>query len=107
MFTTLLDGIVELGGSCAGEVYSDGFMCLWYSLGGVETLITRPATSTHNGLTAKEREAAGVSDTLIRLSVGIEEEADLIADFKQGLGIAEGTIGALGRALSGFFTRAS
>ena len=81
-------------------------MCLLCSLGGVESLITRPATSTHTGLSPKEREGAGISDTLIRLSVGIEDEADLIADFKQGLAIAEGTLGALGRAISGMFTLA-
>lgn len=72
----------------------------------METLITRPATSTHNGLTPKEREAAGVTDTLIRLSVGIEDEVDLIADFKQALEITEGAMEALGRALSGLFNRA-
>jgi len=55
------------------------------SLGGPETLITRPVTTSHAGLSAKEKERLGISDTLIRLSVGIEATEDLIADFKQAL----------------------
>ena len=53
------------------------------SLGGVESLITRPATTSHAGLSPAEREAAGISDKLVRFAVGIEDEADLIADFTQ------------------------
>ena len=56
------------------------------SLGGVETLITRPVTTSHSGLSPKEREAAGISDRLIRVAVGIEAAEDLVADFRQGLG---------------------
>jgi cystathionine beta-lyase/cystathionine gamma-synthase len=55
------------------------------SLGGVETLVTRPATTSHSGLTAVERQRAGISDELIRVSVGIEHSQDLIADFEQAL----------------------
>ena len=55
------------------------------SLGGVETLITRPATTSHAGLSPVERKNAGVSDNLIRISVGIEATEDLIEDFKQAL----------------------
>ena len=55
------------------------------SLGGVESLATRPATSSHAGMTAEDRAAAGISDGLIRVSVGIETEADLLADFEQAL----------------------
>ena len=55
------------------------------SLGGVETLVTRPATTSHSGLTAAERQRAGISDELIRVSVGIEHSQDLIADFEQAL----------------------
>jgi cystathionine beta-lyase/cystathionine gamma-synthase len=55
------------------------------SLGGVETLITRPATTSHAGLTQEERLAIGISDGLIRLSVGIESTDDLIEDFDQAL----------------------
>lgn len=55
------------------------------SLGGVESLVAHPATMTHAGMGAEARLAAGISDNLIRLSVGIEAEADLIADLKQAL----------------------
>ncbi len=55
------------------------------SLGGVETLMTRPATTSHSGLTPAERRRLGVSDGLIRLSVGIEATEDLIDDFDQAL----------------------
>ena len=55
------------------------------SLGGVESLMNHPASMTHGSIPAAERHAAGLSDTLIRLSVGIEDVADLIADLKQAL----------------------
>ena len=55
------------------------------SLGGVETLITRPATTSHSGMSAAERNAAGISDRLIRLSVGLEATEGLIEDFDQAL----------------------
>lgn len=57
------------------------------SLGGVETLITRPALTSHAGMKPEEREKAGVSDRLIRLSVGIEEVEDLIDDLDQALAV--------------------
>ncbi len=55
------------------------------SLGGVESLMNHPATMTHASIPAAERKAAGLSDTLIRLSVGIEDVKDLIADLDQAL----------------------
>ncbi len=55
------------------------------SLGGVETLITRPATTSHSGMSPEERQALGISDTLIRLSVGIEATEDIIEDFDKAL----------------------
>lgn len=55
------------------------------SLGGVETLITRPATTSHSGLSPEERRRLGISDSLIRVSVGIEATEDLIEDFQQAL----------------------
>ena len=55
------------------------------SLGGVETLITRPATTSHAGVPAKERIRMGISDSLVRVSVGIEDPGDLVGDFDQGL----------------------
>jgi cystathionine beta-lyase/cystathionine gamma-synthase len=55
------------------------------SLGGVETLITRPATTSHAGMCPEDRQKLGISDGLIRVSVGIEADEDLIEDFEQAL----------------------
>ncbi len=55
------------------------------SLGGVETLISHPATMTHASVPAREREKLGITDGLIRISVGIEDVEDLIADLDQAL----------------------
>ena len=56
------------------------------SLGGVESLCGHPASMTHASIPKNEREKIGVVDSLIRLSVGIEDEDDLIADLKQAIG---------------------
>jgi cystathionine beta-lyase/cystathionine gamma-synthase len=53
------------------------------SLGGVETLVTRPAATSHVGLAPEERERAGIRDGLIRVSVGLEAVEDIIEDFGQ------------------------
>jgi len=55
------------------------------SLGGVETLITRPVTTSHSGMTPQDRARAGIADGLIRLSVGLESSDDLIEDFENAL----------------------
>ena len=55
------------------------------SLGGVETLVTRPAHTSHAGMTAAERAKIGVADNLIRVSVGIEDPNELINDFLEAL----------------------
>ena len=55
------------------------------SLGGVETLLTRPATTSHSGMNPDQRRAAGISDGLIRVSMGIEDIHDLMEDFDQAL----------------------
>lgn len=55
------------------------------SLGGVESLVAHPATMTHAGMGAEARAAAGIGDGLLRLSVGLEAEADLIADLETAL----------------------
>lgn len=55
------------------------------SLGGVETLIITPATTSHAGLAPDERRRLGIDDALLRVSVGIEDEADLLADFRRAL----------------------
>jgi cystathionine beta-lyase/cystathionine gamma-synthase len=56
------------------------------SLGGVESLVTQPCTTTHHGLTAEERARRGISDSMLRLSVGLEDPEDLILDLNQALG---------------------
>ena len=55
------------------------------SLGAVETMITHPATMTHAEVPVKERHARGLTDGLVRLSVGIEDQTDIIEDLKQAL----------------------
>ncbi len=55
------------------------------SLGGIESLVAHPATMTHAGMGAEARRAAGISDSLLRLSIGLEAETDLIADLEMGL----------------------
>jgi cystathionine gamma-lyase/cystathionine beta-lyase/cystathionine gamma-lyase/homocysteine desulfhydrase len=55
------------------------------SLGGVETLISHPATMTHAGLGAKGRKAIGITDGMVRISVGIEDVDDLLDDLDQAL----------------------
>jgi cystathionine gamma-lyase len=64
------------------EVFSLG-----ESLGGVESLCTHPASMTHASIPKEERAKNGLKDTLIRLSVGIEDVEDLIADLKQAIGL--------------------
>jgi cystathionine beta-lyase/cystathionine gamma-synthase len=55
------------------------------SLGGVQTLLTRPATTSHAGLSREERLSAGISDGLIRMSVGIEDTGEIIDDLAAAL----------------------
>jgi methionine-gamma-lyase len=75
------------GGIEAGKVLMDSVkLCmLAVSLGGVETLIQHPASMTHSKLGRPEREKAGITDGLVRLSVGIENVEDLINDLAQAL----------------------
>ena len=56
------------------------------SLGGVESLAGHPASMTHASIPKDQRELSGVVDSLIRLSVGIEDVEDLIEDLKQAIG---------------------
>ena len=55
------------------------------SLGGVETLISHPATMTHGSMPAEDRQRIGITDGLVRISVGIEDVEDIIADLDQAL----------------------
>ena len=56
------------------------------SLGGVESLIEHPAIMTHASIPALQRQSLGISDALVRLSVGIEDADDLIADLDGAMG---------------------
>ncbi|MDD5307659.1 MAG: aminotransferase class I/II-fold pyridoxal phosphate-dependent enzyme [Deltaproteobacteria bacterium] len=75
------------GGLAAGESLMNRvkLATLAVSLGGVETLIEHPASMTHSGVAPKERAQAGISDGLVRLSVGIEDADDLVEDLRQAL----------------------
>ena len=61
-------------------------MALAESLGGVESLISHPATMTHASVPADRRAAIGITDGLVRISAGIEDIEDLQADLEQALG---------------------
>ncbi len=70
-------------------VTSTQYFKLAESLGGIKSLISHPANMTHKSIPAEKRRAAGVSDSLIRLSVGLEDAADLVQDLKQALDLLE------------------
>ena len=78
----------ELGSLDRANTFLKGLkICtLGESLGGVETLISHPATMTHAALGEEMRAALGITDGMVRLSVGIEDTDDLIADLEQALG---------------------
>ena len=79
------------GGIAAGRTVMNSVeLCgLAESLGAVETMITHPATMTHVDVPAEERHARGLTDGLVRLSVGIEDADDIVADLSQALDRAE------------------
>ena len=66
-------------------VTSTGLFKLAESLGGIKSLVSHPAQMTHKSIPAEKRRAAGVADGLVRLSVGLEDAEDLIADLRQAL----------------------
>ena len=68
-----------------GLVCSTNLFKLAESLGGVKSLLCHPATMTHKSIPVEKRHAAGVADSLVRLSVGLEDAQDLIADIEQAL----------------------
>ena len=79
---------VELaGGEPSVRAFLDGLQCftLAESLGGVESLVAHPATMTHAAMSPEARAHAGIGDGLLRLSVGIEHEDDLVADITAAL----------------------
>ncbi|CAN5881344.1 O-succinylhomoserine (thiol)-lyase [soil metagenome] len=75
------------GGRVAAQSVAEALECftLAESLGGVESLVAHPATMTHASMDAAARATAGISDGMLRLSVGIEDAGDLVADLTQAL----------------------
>lgn len=67
-----------------------GYFTLAESLGGIESLVAHPATMTHADMGEEARSRAGISDSLLRLSIGLEAEQDLIAGLDQGLAACAG-----------------
>jgi cystathionine beta-lyase/cystathionine gamma-synthase len=85
-------GLVALelkGGARAAERFLRGLRVITHapSLGGVETLVSEPRLTSHVSLTADERARAGIPDGLLRISVGLEDADDLIADIAQALAL--------------------
>ncbi|HZF15236.1 MAG TPA: cystathionine gamma-synthase [Steroidobacteraceae bacterium] len=81
------------GGLPAVTAFANGLACfsLAESLGGVESLVAHPASMTHAAMDADARARAGIADSLLRLSIGIEDKRDLIADLTAGLARAAAT----------------
>ena len=75
------------GGFDAGRMLMDNvrLATLAVSLGGVETLVEHPASMTHAGMSHADRLEGGITDGLVRYSVGIEDAEDLIADLAQAM----------------------
>ena len=88
---SLLAFIVK-GDLNAGKKFADNLkLCLLAeNLGSVETLVTHPASMTHGYLTHDERQSIGITDSLIRMSVGIEDPEDLLNDIEQSLATLHG-----------------
>jgi cystathionine beta-lyase/cystathionine gamma-synthase len=77
----------DLGSLAAANALLNAFevFTLAESLGGVESLVSHPATMTHAAIPEAEREALGVGPGLVRLSVGIEDAGDLLGDLERAL----------------------
>ncbi len=90
---TMFGGLLTfdvIGGLDAGRAFVEATTIarLATSLGGPETLLTHPASTTHVGLTAEEKTASGITDGTVRVSVGLEHVDDLMADFSAALDVA-------------------
>ena len=82
MLTIEIDGG---GDAAAAAVDRLKLFAIAPSLGGVESLATQPVTTTHHGLSPEERSRRGITDGMVRLSVGLEDPQDLIDDLEQAL----------------------
>ena len=85
-FGRLMSFVVEGGVEGATKVI-EGFQLITIipSFGTSRTIVTHPTTHTHCNMTLEEREAVGIFDGLLRLSVGLEDPEDIIADLEQAL----------------------
>jgi len=89
---------IKAGSDAAITLMNSVKLCsLAENLGAVETLITHPVSMTHSDVPAEKRQKVGITDGLIRLSVGLEAPEDIIADLDQALAAA--TKAAFGRTL--------
>lgn len=82
MVSFVLDGDAKTGADFADKLR---LFTIAPSLGGVESLVTQPVTTTHHGLSVAERARRGITDSMIRLSCGLEDPEDLWADLAQAL----------------------
>ena len=89
MLSFEIDGGIQVAARFADAVR---VFTLAESLGGVESLVAHPATMTHVGMSEEARRLAGIGRGLLRLSVGLEDAGDLIADLEQALDVARGVI---------------
>jgi O-acetylhomoserine (thiol)-lyase len=85
MITFGLSAGYEAGRELCNEVELASLLA---NVGDAKTLIIHPASTTHQQLTEEEQEASGVTDDLVRLSVGIEDPDDIIADLEQAIDAA-------------------
>jgi len=78
---------IDMGSAARAQALATGtrLFSLAESLGGVESLISVPARMTHASLPAERRRSTGLTDSLVRLSVGVEDVADLVADLDRAL----------------------
>lgn len=83
MLSFIYDGNAE---TTAGMVDRLKLFSIAASLGGVESLVTQPITTTHHGMSPDERNKRGIADSMVRLSIGLEDAEDLIEDLKRALG---------------------
>jgi cystathionine beta-lyase/cystathionine gamma-synthase len=85
-FGGMVSLILEGGGDAADRFMSRLRVALPApSLGGVETLVSQPRFTSHSGLTPAQRQDQGIPDGFVRLSIGIEDAGDLVADFARAL----------------------
>ena len=84
------------GGREAGKVFIDSLQLASHlaNIGDSRTLVLHPASTTHQQLTADQLDAAGVPEDLIRISVGLEDLADILWDLDQALTVAQASLDA-------------